>query len=156
MRKHNAATEDNVTLIHNRPTADQYLHLRAQTDWHPVTVQDVETAMASSLFSLLAVHQNRIIGCARIIGDGGLYFYIQDMIVDHDHRGQGIGTKMMRELLRWLSRHAGDSAFVGLMAADGAEKFYRKFGFQARAEGRAGMWIPSGSLHDDKKISPSK
>lgn len=156
MRKHNAASDDAITLIRNRPTADQYLHLRAQTDWHTVSPQEVETAMAASLFSLLAIHENRVVGCARIIGDGGLYFYIQDMIVDRDYRGRKIGTRMMHRLLQWLSENAGDNAFIGLMAAEGADGFYRRFGFEARADGQPGMSISSSFAHDGKKISPSK
>ncbi len=156
MRKHNAASDNAVTLIHNRPTADQYLHLRAQTGWHKVSAQEVEKAMAASLCSLLAVHQNRVVGCARIIGDGGLYFYIQDMIVDRDYRGQDIGSRMMRELFRWLTKHAGGNAFIGLMAADGAETFYQKFGFRARADGQPGMSISLQAIQAGKEISPSK
>lgn len=122
--------------------------------------------MAGSLFSILAVRENRVVGCARIVGDGGLYFYIQDMIVDEGFRGQGIGSRMMRRLLQWLTTHCGDNAFVGLMAADGTAAFYRRFGFEGRGDGQPGMSMPGRSLpgksmkgsaaHVGNKISPSK
>ncbi|NNF52257.1 MAG: GNAT family N-acetyltransferase [Gammaproteobacteria bacterium] len=155
MRKHNAAAGDEVTLIENLPTADQYLHLRAQNHWRPVSTAEVETAMANSLFSLLAVHQNRIVGCARIVGDGGLYFYVQDLIVDEDYRGKNIGTRMLQALLEWLAKNAGSNAFVGLMAADGTEGFYSRFGFERRPGNRPGMSISIASLQEGRNISPS-
>jgi len=155
MRKHKAASDDIVTLVNNRPTADQYLHLRAQTDWQAVTVTEVEAAMANSLYSVLAVHQNRIVGCARIVGDGGLYFYLQDMIVDKNFRGHNIGTRMMHALLEWLAHNTGENAFIGLMAAEGAESFYMRFGFERRPGDRPGMSLPVKLLHEGRNISPS-
>lgn len=156
MRRHRAASDEPVTLIQNRPTADQYMHLRAQTNWQPVSTKEVETAMVASLFSILAVSENRVVGCARIVGDGGLYFYVQDMLVDQRMRGRGIGARMMKRLLQWLDRHAGDHAFVGLMAAEGTENFYRGFGFEPRKDGQPGMSLPVHLIHAGKNISPSK
>lgn len=156
MRKRNAASDEIVTLIHNRPTADQYLHLRAQTDWQKTDAADVEAGMANSLFSLLAVCQNKVVGCGRIVGDGGLYFYVQDVIVDEEFRGQRIGTRMMQALLKWLQDNAGKNAFIGLMAASGTEEFYLRFGFEARPGDGPGMSLPYPRLYEGRKISPSK
>lgn len=156
MRRHDPASNEAVTLIHNRPTADQYLHLRAQTDWEDVSPLAVETAMQASLFSVLAVYQNRIVGCARVVGDGGLYFYVQDMIVDRDFRRQSIGSRMMEEVLNWLRRHARDGAFIGLMAAADTEPFYRRFGFEARSSSGPGMFLKAEDLQAGSSSSPSR
>lgn len=156
MRKHLPAAKDTVTLVPARPTADQYLHLRAQAGWDPVSVADIRHGLDQSRFSLLAVDDNRVVGCARIVGDGALYFYIQDMLVDRDYRGRGIGTRLMQELLRWLRQHVGPGAFIGLMAARDAAGFYQQFGFEERPAGRPGMQLPTSMLQDGSDSSPEK
>ncbi len=156
MRQHQALPDQPVTLVETCPTVDQYLHLREQVGWAPVAANEVKGALAASLYSLCAVHDNKVIACARIIGDGGLYFYVQDMIVDSDYRGMGIGTVLMRALLKWLAAHAGEGAFIGLMAAEGAAGFYRKFGFEERPQGRPGMSISQLRLYPGTDTSPSK
>lgn len=46
----------------------------------------------------------------------------------------------MRELMNYLTAHAGPGAFVGLMAAKGLEKYYEAFGFKARDTAAPGMY----------------
>lgn len=150
MRKLNNPSDGTVSLVYMRPTADQYQQLRQQAGWQQVSAREAETAMAASLCSLLAVHDNKIVACARIVGDGGLYFYIQDMLVDEDYRGQGIGTRMMNELLDWLRDNSGVNAFVGLMAAQDVGGFYRRFGFEERTANRPGMYMPGKLLHEGR------
>lgn len=156
MRKHLAAAKDTVTLVAARPTADQYLHLREQAGWDAVSIDAVRHGLDQSRYSLLAVDDNRVVGCARIVGDGALYFYIQDMLVDRDYRGRGIGTLLMQELLGWLRQHVGQGAFIGLMAANGAAEFYRQFGFEERPEGRPGMQLPAARLQVGSDNAPEK
>lgn len=156
MRKHLPSAKDTVTLVAARPTADQYLHLREQAGWSLVDPEAVRQGLGDSKFSLLAVDDNRVVGCARIVGDGALYFYVQDMLVDQEYRGRGIGTRLMQECLAWLRQHAGRGAFVGLMAAQDAAAFYRRFGFENRPEGRPGMQLRPGALQAGNDSSPEK
>lgn len=156
MRKQLPSAKETVTVVAARPTADQYLHLREQAGWEAVDLEEARRGLDDSKFSLLAIDDNRVVGCARVIGDGALYFYVQDMLVDADYRGRGIGTRLMQELLAWLRRHAGRGAFIGLMAARDAEPFYRRFGFEARPDGRPGMQLPAGALQDGSDSSPEK
>lgn len=156
MRKQLPSEKETVTVVAARPTADQYLHLREQAGWELVDPENLRRGLSDSKFSVLAIDDNRVVGCARIVGDGALYFYVQDMLVDREYRGRGIGTRLMRELLAWLRQHAGQGAFIGLMAAQDAEAFYRRFGFEERPEGRAGMELPVGALQAGSDSSPEK
>lgn len=36
-----------------------------------------------------------LLGMARVIGDGGLFYYIQDVIFIPEYQRQGIGTQLM-------------------------------------------------------------
>jgi ribosomal protein S18 acetylase RimI-like enzyme len=39
---------------------------------------------------------------ARIIGDEGLYYYIQDVIVVPECQGRGIGKKLMARVMEYI------------------------------------------------------
>ena len=67
----------------------------------------------------------------RALGDGVSDAYIQDVVVEPDRRGQGIGSELVRMLVAEL-RKAGVS-WIGLVGAPGTERFYRKLGFSPLA-----------------------
>jgi hypothetical protein len=46
----------------------------------------------------------------------------------------------MHELMNYIKTNAKSGAFVGLMAAEGLEKYYNKFGFTARGKTAPGMY----------------
>ena len=45
----------------------------------------------------------------------------------------------MNEIEAYLKENAFNNSFIGLMAADGVQKFYHKFGYLERANTRPGM-----------------
>jgi ribosomal protein S18 acetylase RimI-like enzyme len=92
------------------------------------------------LYSVCAVEDDKVIGFARLVGDGGLYFYLQDVIVLPAHQRKGVGSALVERLLAFLGSTALPGAFIGLMAAKGASDFYRRYGFAERPEGRPGMF----------------
>jgi GNAT superfamily N-acetyltransferase len=63
-----------------------------------------------------------------------MVFYIQDVIVLPEFRRQGIGTRMMDAVMRYVRGHAHHNTIVGLMAAVGKEAFYEKYGFNVRPD----------------------
>ena len=68
----------------------------------------------------------------RIVGDGAMYFYLQDVVVAPHCQGQGIGELVMKELEIYLARTASKGATIGLLSAKGKENFYRRFGYLTR------------------------
>jgi GNAT superfamily N-acetyltransferase len=67
----------------------------------------------------------------RVVGDGALYLYLQDVVVHPDHQRRGLGTALVTELIGQVRAAAPDGAFVGLFAAPGSERLYRRHGFGA-------------------------
>lgn len=86
---------------------------------------------------------------ARVIGDGVLNLYIQDVIVAEPYRGKGYGTKLLSDLITHLKMTYPDSISVGLMAAKNQSPFYESFGFALRpcSVTDAGMQSKLGALH---------
>jgi ribosomal protein S18 acetylase RimI-like enzyme len=129
-----------MQLEYRPPTVSEYHNLRKSVGWWRTEEACTEAALNNSLFSVVAVKDGDMIGLGRIIGDGGLYFYIQDLIVHPTHQRMGIGKKLMAELMTHLKANAKPGAFIGLMAAAGLTKYYELFGFKARPTGAPGMY----------------
>ena len=70
----------------------------------------------------------RIIGIGRAISDGVSDAYIQDMAVLKTERGSGAGRAILKALLARLKKDGVN--WVGLIAQDNSEPFYRKAGFK--------------------------
>ena len=129
-----------MKLEHQKPTISEYKQLRAAVDWWDVDEGAAETALSNSLFSVVAVEKGTLVGFGRIVGDGGLYFYIQDLIIHPEFQEKGYGKKVMDELMSFVRANAKSGAFIGLMAANGLERYYESFGFKAREDGAPGMY----------------
>jgi ribosomal protein S18 acetylase RimI-like enzyme len=90
------------------------------------------------LYAVCAVHHGEVVGTGRIVGDGGIYFYLQDVIVHPDVQGMGIGTRIVEMLMEYISENAGRNSMVGLMCAKGVDPLYQKFGFITRPNEKYG------------------
>lgn len=79
-----------------------------------------------------------IVGMARAISDRAGDAYIQDVAVLPEHRGNGAGKALVRAVCRRLKRDG--IVWIGLIAQDGSEPFYRGLGF-AKLRNAAPMLI---------------
>jgi GNAT superfamily N-acetyltransferase len=115
--------------------------LNAAVGWTDLPDDDevVARGLAGSLFALVVTAAGETVACARLVGDGGIYYYLQDLIVRPDHQGRGLGDQIMAEVWRYLRAHAGRGAFVGLMTAEGKAGFYERWGFSKRPPDGPGM-----------------
>ncbi len=129
-----------MRLEHRLPSVSEYKKLRDSVGWWETDEKATEIALRNSLFSVVAMENNDVVGFGRIVGDGGLYFYIQDLIVHPEFQNDGLGRRLMDELMSYVRGNAKSGAFVGLMAAKGLEEYYESFGFKARDEDAPGMY----------------
>jgi ribosomal protein S18 acetylase RimI-like enzyme len=132
--------DDESILVERSPTVEEYHRLCRAVGWEHVDDEATEMGLRSALFSVCMIHKDQVIGCGRVIGDGGIYFYIQDVIVLPEFQGRGLGRRIMDAVMSYLSSHAHPNAFVGLMAAEGVSHFYERYGFAERPPGRPGMF----------------
>lgn len=109
--------------------------------WDDLTSDAIKQGLEQAIFSVcVRTNENEIIAIGRIVGDGAMYFYIQDVIVHQDYRGQGFGRRIMQELMNYLDAQAPPHAFIGLMSAHNKQTFYEKFNFEVRPISRPGMF----------------
>ncbi len=124
-----------------RVRAEEYIALRKSVGWWDTEQTATWTALKNSLYSLVVSENEEVIGFGRVIGDNGLYFYVQDLIMHPICQGKGIGRKIMDRLLDYINSNAQRGAFVGLMAARGLENYYKEFGFKTRPADSPGMFF---------------
>ncbi len=118
----------------------EYQTLRLSTGWPRLTDEMVKKALENDLFSVCVLDDKTTIGLGRVIGDGAVYYYVQDVIVLPDYQKKGVGKLLMDEIENFLAGNCHKNAFIGLMAAKGVEGFYKKYGYGVRARGASGMY----------------
>ena len=77
------------------PEVSDYLKLRNAVGWDAVPEDVSATALAKSLLSVCIVVRGEVVGMGRVIGDDGLYLYIQDVMVLPEYQHEGIGLRIM-------------------------------------------------------------
>lgn len=75
----------------------------------------------------------------RVVGDGYMYFYVQDVVVSPEYQGQGIGLMLVDKIEGYLTSAASKGATIGLLSAKGKEGFYRQYGYIDRPSESLGM-----------------
>lgn len=131
---------DEYILVERTATTEEYLRLRKAAGWYCQDLRATEIGLSNSLFSVCMIYKDELIAYGRVIGDGGIYFYIQDVIVMPEFQGKGIGRQIMNAIMNYLEKNAHPNAFIGLMAAKGVVGFYEKFCFNKRPDDGPGMF----------------
>ncbi len=125
-----------IKLIENDMNKELYLSLRKEVGWVALTDAQAEAAIAHSLFFVRAVEEEtgQTLGMGRIVGDGAVICYIQDLVVIPSAQGRGVGSLLIRRLMDWVEsiRMPESRMMLCLMCAKGREAFYQKHGFLAR------------------------
>jgi len=76
-----------------------------------------------SLSFTIKLHGDTAIGMARVIGDGVINAYIQDVIIAPDYRGKGVGKAVMQALISQMRHNLPTNCTIGLMAAKEQDDF---------------------------------
>ncbi|MCP4321995.1 MAG: GNAT family N-acetyltransferase [Alteromonadales bacterium] len=116
----------------SKPSPKEFALLRAKVGWGDTDLIMAEVSLDNSLFHISARIDNRLIGMGRVIGDGSLFFYVQDLVVDPEFHSKGIGTALMQRIELYLSKVAKKGATIGLLSAKGKEPFYTKYDYLKR------------------------
>jgi predicted GNAT family acetyltransferase len=100
--------------------------------------EQLKLSFGNSFAAVIAYHDEKIIGTARVLSDGVCNAYIVDVWTLSDYRKQGIASRMMNTLLELLP-----GQHVYLFTDDSVE-FYEKLGFEKQDIGMGqvvGDWL---------------
>lgn len=127
-----------------KPLSDELLSLAWEiwlsAGWNEgngLSLTEFTKAWQTSPVKLGVFLADQLVGIARANTDGVMYAMIHDVVVSPDHRGQGLGKQLVRELVAALKAEGVRS--IQLMAAVGQAPFYQGLGFVRRPEDGPGM-----------------
>ena len=123
-----------IKFSEDRLSVYEYLELRKAVGWKTLTERQAELALENCIYCISAYKDGKLIGMGRIVGDGAVICYIQDLIVLPEYQGLGVGSALMKYLKKYVTSLSadGEEMMLALMCAKGREEFYLKNGFTSR------------------------
>ena len=118
-----------MELVERLPTAQEYVDLLRSVGWSSPSADECDQALAGSLAAVCAVDGGVAVGMGRLVGDGAMYCFAVDVVVDRRYQGRGTGRAIMARLeaLAVARRHG---TRVDLVAAPDVVPFYRRLGYE--------------------------
>lgn len=89
------------------------------------SIKPTERALSATQ-NFTAWHENRLIGCARLLTDGYLFSTVPEILVDPEYQRHGVGTQLMSML--WETSPTS----LGFGVQPGNEEFFETLGYEAR------------------------
>jgi predicted GNAT family N-acyltransferase len=126
------------TLSRQPPTVAEFIDLRARVGWGAISEATAAQSLQAPAFTISLRRDGQLLGFARVIGDGTLFLFLTELIVDPSCRGEGLGETLMQEVTRYFDRTAVPGATVTLVALRDRESFYERFGFVRCPDGLFG------------------
>ena len=123
-----------IQLVENKLDIETYLWLREQVNWKKLSHRQAEMAIENALINVCAYEDGRPVGMGRVVGDGAVICYIQDLVVIPSAQGQHIGGRILERLKAYVEEitEPGTTMMLSLMCAKGREEFYHRHGFISR------------------------
>ncbi|NYF60156.1 GNAT family N-acetyltransferase [Micromonospora purpureochromogenes] len=127
-------------LVDRLPTVEEFVAVTRAVGWADAyDPAAIPASLAASLHAVVAVEGDRVIGLGRLIGDGAIYYYLQDLAVVPERQRRGVGAAILGRLEEWIAGRASARTFVGLFATGGSVALYRRFGYAVH-EDMTGMF----------------
>lgn len=123
-----------VQLVEDQLDIDTYMELREAVHFQKLSRDQARRGLDNSLYTLVAYKDGKAVGMGRIVGDGAIICYVQDLIIRPEVQGEGIGGLILESLKSFVTNTGfeGTTMMSDLMCAKGREPFYKKHGFIAR------------------------
>lgn len=129
-----------IELKENVLDTNTYLSLRKKVGWLELSDNQALKAISNCLFNVCAYMDGEPVGMGRVVGDGAVISYIQDLVVVPSAQGSGVGSMILNRLKEYVESITEDGTrmMLCLMCAKGREEFYLKHGFTARPTDKLG------------------
>jgi ribosomal protein S18 acetylase RimI-like enzyme len=119
-----------VELVERCPSPHEYVRLREAVGWPSPQLDDCARALEGSLAAVCVVSAAEVVGMGRLVGDGAMYCFAVDVVIEPAHQGSGLGRAIMAKLEAIAkARRLGER--VDLVAAPDVSGFYRRLGYTA-------------------------
>ena len=113
---------------------EEIFRLYNSVGWRAYTqnMEALRNGYKNSLLILAAYEDDELLGVVRVVGDGYTIIFIQDLLVFPERRREGVGTALVKEVLKRYP----DVRQIELTADDTSEAFafYKSLGFSKFSE----------------------
>ena len=118
-------------IVERLPSVDEYWALAKATGYAKLIRKScVKTALENTLFGVVAVGGDTVIGTGRIVGDGAIFYYLQDLMVLPAYQRKGIGSSILDGLMGYLNANAKWPCYVSLFTSEGLSNLFTPYGFE--------------------------
>ena len=130
-----------ISLVDNILQAEDFVRLRIETGFAEVPVEHARKALQNGLINVSAIYNGELVGMGRLVGDGAMYWYLQEIIILPKFQRKGIGTMIVNHLVDYAKANSVTGKFttIGGVSAKGKEPFYEKLGFEIIPNGMKKM-----------------
>ena len=120
--------------IRHEISLETYMELRDSVGWKRLSDRQARMAIDNALLISVLYEDGRPCAMGRVVGDGAVICYVQDLVVRPDCQGKGYGSAILESLKEYVDsiREPDTTMMFALMCAKGRENFYEKHGFIAR------------------------
>lgn len=118
----------------NTLTPELFLELYTSVGWEPPCIAQVKKALENTIATFTVYDNGQAVGMVRLIGDGGMSFYIKDFAVIPSCQSKGVGTILMDRVEGYIKETIapGWAVSLELISTKEAVLFYKKKGFEER------------------------
>ena len=130
-----------IRLVDNILQAEDFVRLRIAAGFAEVPVEHARKALQNGLINVSAIYNGELVGMGRLVGDGAMYWYLQEIIILPQFQRKGIGTMIVNHLVDYAKANSTTGKFttIGGVSAKGKEAFYEKMGFEIISNGMIKM-----------------
>ena len=126
-------------IVSGIPDVETFLALRRAVNMDPFTHEAAMEGLGGTLFGVVASDGPEVVGMGRLIGDGGCFVQVVDIMVLPAYQGRGLGKQIVGALMEFVETSLPSSVYVSLMADVPADDLYAQFGFRHTAPETVGM-----------------
>lgn len=132
-------------IEYNSLSVEEYISILNTVGWKIPSRRLLEKSLKNGI-NVKYVIDNRTIGMARFVSDGGYAGLLMDVVVIPEFQGNGYGKLLINSLLNYLRSQLedGEEMMIQLLSAPGKQSFYNLFGFKVKkevAEDGMYMWM---------------
>ena len=126
-----------IRLVDNILKAEDFIRLRIETGFAEIPVEHARKALQNGLINVSAIYNGELVGMGRLVGDGAMYWYLQEIIILPQFQRKGIGTMIVNHLIDYAKANSitGKFTIIGGVSAKGKEPFYEKMGIDIISNG---------------------
>ena len=125
---------ESMTVEQNTLTSELFHELYTSVGWDPPCIEQVRTALEHTIATFVAYVDSLPVGMVRLIGDGGMSFYMKDFAVIPGYQGKGAETLLMNAVEAFIQDTIapGWAVSLELISTKEAVPFYHGKGFEER------------------------